>query len=147
MDKDQIADVLTDIATLLELKGENPFKSRAYINAARIVETADEPMEKLVAENRLGEFRGIGDALQKKIAELVKTGKLQYYEELRASIPTGLREMLTIPGVGPKKIKALYDHLGIDSVEKLEKACKEGKVAQLKGFGEKTQTNICEGII
>lgn len=146
MDKDQVVDVLTDIATLLELKGENPFKTRAYINAARSIETTDEALEKLVAENRLGEIDGIGDALQKKIGELVTTGRLQYYEELRASIPAGLREMLTIPGVGPKKIKALYDQLGIDSVEKLEQACKEGKVAQLKGFGEKTQTNICDGI-
>jgi DNA polymerase (family X) len=146
MDRDQIVDVLTDIATLLELKGENPFKSRAYLNAARAIETGNEPIDKLVAENRLGEIPGLGDALQKKIAELVTTGKLVYYEELKASVPAGLREMLTIPGVGPKKVKALYDQLQIDSIEKLEQACQEGKVAALKGFGEKTQANICDGI-
>ncbi|HTD88608.1 MAG TPA: helix-hairpin-helix domain-containing protein, partial [Candidatus Binatia bacterium] len=146
MDKDQLADILTDIATLLELKGENPFKSRAYQNAARAIGTLEEPLEKLIAENRLAEVPGIGDAINKKVVELVTTGKLGYYEELKASIPPGLREMLSIPGLGPKKIKALHDALKIDSVEKLEQACKEGKVAALKGFGEKTQANICEGI-
>lgn len=146
MNKDQVVDVLTDIATLLELKGENPFKTRAYLNAARAIEASDERLEKLVAENRLGEIPGVGDALQKKVAELVTTGKLAYYDELKASIPQGLRDMLGIPGLGPKKVKALYDQLKIDSVEKLEQACKEGKVAALRGFGEKTQTNICEGI-
>ena len=146
MDKDQLADILTDIATLLELKGENPFKTRAYQNAARAIGTLEEPLEKLIAENRLAGVRGIGDAINKKVIELVTTGKLGYYEDLKASIPEGFREMLTIPGLGPKKIKALHDHLKIDSVETLEQACKEGKVAALKGFGEKTQTNICEGI-
>lgn len=147
MDKDQLADILTDIATLLELKGENPFKSRAYQNAARAIGTLEEPLEKLIAENRLAEVPGIGEAINKKVVELVNSGKLAYYEELKASIPPGLREMLSIPGLGPKKIKALHDHLKIDSVEKLEQACKEGKVAALKGFGEKTQANICEGIL
>ena len=146
MDRDQVVDVLTDIATLLELKGENPFKTRAYLNGARAIETLDESLDQLVAENRLGEVRGLGEALQKKIAELVTTGKLAYYEELKASIPSGLRELLTIPGLGPKKVKALHDQLLIDSIEKLERACQENKVATLKGFGEKTQSNICEGI-
>ena len=146
MDKDQLADILTDIATLLELKGENPFKTRAYQNAARAIGTLEEPLEKLIAENRLAGVRGIGDAINKKVIELMATGKLAYYEELKASIPPGFREMLSIPGLGPKKIKALHDHLKVDSVEKLEQACQEGKVAGLKGFGEKTQANICEGI-
>ena len=146
MDKDQLADILTDIATLLELKGENPFKTRAYQNAARAIGTLEEPLDKLIAENRLAGVRGIGDAINKKVMELTTTGKLAYYEELKASIPPGLRDMLSIPGLGPKKIKALHDHLQIDSVEKLEQACKDGKVAALKGFGEKTQANICEGI-
>src|SRR5438552_464833 len=84
--------------------------------------------------------------MQKKISELVKTGKLDYYEELRAATPPGLVAMLEIPGLGPKKIKALHTELGIETVEELERACKEGKVAVLKGFGEKTAVNICEGI-
>src|ERR1039458_7157389 len=146
MNKDQVAEVLTDIATLLELKGENPFKTRAYQNAARTIETLSEPLDKVVAEARLADIKGIGEALQQKITELVTTGRLQYYEDLKAATPPGLIAMLDIPGLGPKKIKAVHDELGIDTVEKLEQACKDGKIAGLKGFGEKTQTNIIEGI-
>ncbi|MGA2658173.1 MAG: DNA polymerase/3'-5' exonuclease PolX [Verrucomicrobiota bacterium] len=146
MDKDQVAEVLVSIATLLELKGENPFKARAYLNGARAMEALNEPLDKVVAEGRLGQIKGIGEALQKKIGELVTTGKLAYYEELKAATPPGLTAMLEVPGLGPKKVKALYDKLNIRSVEELERACKEGKVARLEGFGEKTQANILEGI-
>jgi len=146
MDKGRVAEMLLEIGTLLELKGENPFKTRAYANAARTIDSLSEPLAKVVAENRLGEIKGIGEALEKKITELVETGKLAYYDELKASIPPGLIEMLAIPGLGPKKIQALHQKLGIDSVGKLEAACKSGKVAKLDGFGEKTQVNILEGI-
>jgi len=146
MDKDKVAEILMEIGTLLELKGENPFKTRAYANAARAIESLSEPLAKLIAEKRLGEIKGIGEALEKKITELVETGKLKYYDELKASIPPGLIEMLEIPGLGPKKIQALNQKLGIDSIEKLEAACKKGGVAELDGFGEKTQSNILEGI-
>src|SRR5271154_7119539 len=146
MDKDKVAEILVEIGVLLELKGENPFKTRAYANAARTIESLSEPLAKLVAEKRLGEIKGIGEALEQKITELVETGKLKYYDELKASIPSGLIEMLEISGLGPKKIQALNQKLGIDSIEKLEAACKKGKVAELDGFGEKTQTNILEGI-
>ena len=111
MDKEQVAAILVDIGTLLELKGENPFKTRAYVNAARTLEGLTEPLANIVAEERLGEIKGIGDALQQKITELVTTGKLKYYDELKASVPPGLVDMLGIPGVGPKKVKALYDKL------------------------------------
>src|SRR5438876_2596304 len=146
MDKEQVAAILVNIATLLDLKGENPFKSRAYLNAARALEGMSEPLDKVIAEERLAQVKGIGESIQKKICELITTGRLVYYEELRAATPPGLVAMLEIPGVGPKKIKVLHDELGIESVEQLEQACKENKVAKLKGFGEKTQTNICEGI-
>ncbi len=146
MDKEQVAEILVNIATLLDLKGENPFKSRAYLNAARALEGMSEPLDKVVAEERLDEVEGIGDSIQKKICELIATGKLAYYEELRAATPPGLVAMLDIPGVGPKKIKVLHEELGIETVEQLEQACKGGRVAKLKGFGEKTQANICEGI-
>jgi DNA polymerase (family 10) len=146
MDKDKVAEILVEIGTLLELKGENPFKTRAYANAARTIESLNEPLAKLVAEKRLGEIKGIGEALEQKITELVETGKLKYYDELKASIPPGLIAMLEISGLGPKKIQALNQKLGIDSIEKLEAACKKGKVAELDGFGEKTQANILEGI-
>jgi DNA polymerase (family 10) len=146
MDKDKVAEVLVEIGTLLELKGENPFKTRAYANAARTIESLNEPLAKLVAEKRLSEIKGIGEALEQKITELVETGKLKYYDELKKSIPPGFLEMLEIPGVGPKKIQTLHKKLKIDSIEKLEAACKSGKVAALDGFGEKTATNILEGI-
>ena len=146
MDKEQVAEILAEIGTLLELKGENPFKTRAYVNAARTIESLGEPLSKIVAENRLGEIKGIGEALTKKITELVTTGALKYYDELKASIPPGLIEMLEIPGLGPKKIQALNQKLAVDSVEKLEAACQAGKVAKLDGFGEKTQSNLLEGI-
>src|SRR5213595_443586 len=146
MDKDRVAEILIEIGTLLELKGENPFKTRAYENAARALESLTEPLEKLIAENRLAEIEGIGEGIQKKITELVTTGKLAYYDELKASIPPGLVEMLQIPGLGPKKVKALNEKLGIETIDQLEAACKAGKVATLAGFGEKTQSRILEGI-
>ena len=118
MDKDQVADILVDIGVLLELTGENPFKTRAYQNAARTIQQLNEPLEKVVAEERLGEIKGIGEALQQKITELVTTGKLDYYEKLKASIAPGLRDMLEIPGLGPKKIKAMHDKLGLDSIDR-----------------------------
>ncbi len=146
MDKSKVAETLVEIGTLLELKGENPFKTRAYSNAARAIENLAEPLEKIIAEDRLAEVKGIGEGIGKKIKELVETGKLVYYEELRASIPAGLSEMLEIPGVGPRKVKTLHDKLGIQNVAELEAACQSGKVAELAGFGEKTAANICEGI-
>ncbi len=146
MDKDKVAEILTEIGTLLELKGENPFKTRAYTNGARTIQGLNEPLATIVAEKRLGEIKGIGAALELKITELVETGKLKYYDELKASIAPGLIEMLEISGLGPKKIQAMNLRLGVDSIEKLEVACKAGKVAELDGFGEKTQANILEGI-
>jgi DNA polymerase (family 10) len=146
MDKDKVAEILVEIGTLLELKGENPFKTRAYANGARIIEGLNEPLAKIVAEKRLGEIKGIGAALEQKITELVETGKLKYYDELKTSIPPGLIAMLEISGLGPKKIQALNQQLGLDSIEKLATACQAGKVAELDGFGEKTQANILEGI-
>src|SRR5437763_13945269 len=104
MNKGQVAEVLVSIATLLDLKGENPFKARAYLTAARALEGMSEPLDKVIAEERLAEVKGIGESIQKKICELVTTGKLAYYEELRAATPPGLVLMLEIPGMGPKKI-------------------------------------------
>jgi DNA polymerase (family 10) len=146
MTKEQIAEILLDIATLLELKGENPFKSRAYVNAARSLEASTEPLERIFAPDTTTRLKGIGDKIHGKIVELLQSGKLAYYEELKGSIPPGLVAMLDIPGLGPKKIKALHDKLGVETVEHLERACREGKVAELDGFGEKTQGKIVEGI-
>ncbi|MGE3309210.1 MAG: DNA polymerase/3'-5' exonuclease PolX [Limisphaerales bacterium] len=146
MNKDQVAAILSEIGVLLELKGENPFKTRAYHNAARTLEGLDEPLEAIVAEKRLGQLKGFGEALQDKVATLVTTGALPYYDELRASVPEGLVAMLDLPGLGPKKVKKIHDELGIASVEQLEAACQSGKIAGLEGFGEKSQQKILEGI-
>jgi DNA polymerase (family 10) len=146
MDKDQVAAILNEIGTLLELKGENPFKTRAYTNAARVLEGLTEPLDKIVAEKRLGELKGFGEALQDKVTTLVTTGRLPYYEELKASLPPGLVEMLGLQGVGPKKVKKLYDELGVDSIEKLEAACQANQIVALDGFGEKSQAKILEAI-
>ena len=146
MNKDQVAAILEEIGVLLELKGENPFKTRAYQTGARTLEGLNEPLETLVAEKRLGELKGFGEALQEKVATLVTTGRLPYYEELKASVPAGLLEMLNIPGVGPKKARKLHDELGIASVEELETACRAGRVAAVEGFGEKSQQKILDGI-
>jgi DNA polymerase (family 10) len=146
MTNDQVAAILLEIGTLLELKGENPFKTRAYNNVARAIEGLSEPLEKLVAEGRLGEIKGMGEGIQKKVVELVQTGRLAYYEELKASIPPGLVALLQIPGLGPKRIIALREQLGVESVEQLEAACRAGQVAALDGFGEKLQSKLLEGI-
>ncbi|MGV3772272.1 MAG: DNA polymerase/3'-5' exonuclease PolX [Verrucomicrobiales bacterium] len=146
MDKDRVSEVLMEIAVLLELKGENPFKSRAYVNAGRSMETLQESLDKLVAENRLHELKGIGEALQQKICELVTTGKCVYHEELKATFPEGIFKLLQLPSLGPKKVKALFEKLQVCCIEDLERVCREGKVAELDGFGEKTQAKILEGI-
>lgn len=146
VNKNEIADVLNEIALLLDLKGENPFKIRAYQTGARVLESLEEDLGKIIAEDRLGSIKGIGEALVKKITELQETGKLKFYDELCASVPPGLVEMLEIPGLGAKKIKALNGKLGIDSIAALTKACEEGRVAELDGFGEKTQEKLLAGI-
>ncbi len=146
MDKNEIAGTLREIGVLLELKGENRFKCLAYSNAARTLETLQEDLGVLIREKRLGEVKGIGEALNEKITELHNTGKLAYHEELKASFPPGLLECLRVPGLGPKKVKALWEKLGVEDVGDLRMSCERGLVAGLDGFGEKTQSKILEGI-
>ncbi|MBY0455887.1 MAG: PHP domain-containing protein, partial [Gemmataceae bacterium] len=146
MTKDDVADALDEIGTLLELKGENAFRTNAYHNAARLVQQLPGDLSQMALEGKLQEVRGIGEALAQKITTLVTTGKLPYLEDLRASVPAGLVTMLKLPGLGPKKVKALHDLLGIDTIEKLKAACESGEVAKQKGFGAKTQAKILEGI-
>jgi DNA polymerase (family X) len=147
MTKVEIADALNEIGMLMELKGENPFKIRAYSAGARAIEGIEnDEFEKLVTGGTLQTIKGIGEALSAKITELHSTGRLVFLEELRASVEPGLVEMLKIPGLGPKKIAAVRKELGIVTVPDLEKACKEGRVAALAGFGEKTQEKILAGI-
>ena len=146
IDKHQVGEILQEIAELLELQGENPFKCRAYYNAARAIEGLETDLGPLVKEGRLSELKGIGSSISEKIEELVTTGHLVYYEELKRSIPPGLRQMILIPGLGPKKAQVLYQKLKVSTVQELEKACQENRLVSLPGFGEKTQGKILQGI-
>ncbi len=146
MDKAQVSEILEEIAVLLELKGENPFKALAYTKAARALDNYDGDLGRLIAEGRLGDLPGLGDALRQKITSLATTGRLEYYETLRASVPEGLLALLDIPALGPKKIKALHEKLGISNLVELEAACRDRKLRDLPGFGAKTEEKIMAGI-
>ncbi len=146
MDKNRVAEILDEIGTLLELKGENPFKCRAYHNASRTIAGLTVDIRTLVESGEIRNIKGIGEAIAERIKELVLTEKSEYYDELKSSLPEGLMKMLSIQGVGPKKVKLLYEKLKIKSVEELEKACKAGKLGNLEGFGKKTEENILAGI-
>jgi DNA polymerase (family 10) len=146
MNKKDVAQVLESIGTILDLKGENPFKSRAYYNAARIIETLSQDITLLVEKGTLAELKGIGSALAEKITLLVKTGQLPYYENLKASIPPGLFDLLSLPGLGAKKVKAIYEKLKITTIGELEYACRENRLRELDGFGQKSQDKILQGI-
>src|SRR6266571_375165 len=146
MTKSEIAGILEQIAALLELKGENPFKIRAYTNAARAIETFGGNVPNLQDEEAVAKIPGIGKSIALKIKELTATGSLKYLEELSAEFPSGIMELFSLSGLGAKKIKSLYDQLGISSIEQLQKACEEGRVAELPGFGQTTQQKLCDAI-
>ena len=146
MDRHELARIFNETGLLLELKGENPFKTRAYYNAARTVENLSGDLETLVREERLREVPGFGEAIVKKILEWARTGKIQYYEDLKSITPPGLLEFLRLPGLGPKKINQIYKGLGITTLEALEEACAKNQLLSLPGFGARTQEKICAGI-
>jgi len=146
VDKRDVARTLEQIAAILEIKGENPFKVRAYENAARAVDALSEDLGTLIAEKRLSEVRGIGSSIQKNVEELWTTGKMKYFEDLCATVPVGWFDMMRIPGLGPKRIRTLCDLLQIASVEALKEAAKGGRIRGLKGFGEQSEKKILEGI-
>jgi DNA polymerase (family 10) len=146
MDKERVAAALDEIGTLLELQGENSFKCNAYHNAARVIEQLETDLGDVVAQGKLGEIPHIGERLAPKITTLVTTGSLPYLDDLRAKTPPGLLQMMRVQGLGPKKVNALYDQLKIDDLEKLRRSCEVGLVAKLKGFGEKTQQKILDGL-
>ncbi len=145
-DKQELAGVFAEIAVLLELKGENPFKIRAYETAARILEELDDDLESFVTSGRMDATKGIGQALGLKIREFLAAGRLAYYEELKASVPPVLFELVKIPGLGPKKALQLHEKLGVNSIGELEYACRENRLVALPGFGAKTQDRILQGI-
>ena len=147
MNKKEIAQVLDEMALLMDIRGENPFKVKAYANAARLLTGLDpEEFDRHVREGTLGSVRGIGKNLSARIHGLAEEGFLYEFEDLKKSVPPGLILMLQIPGLGPKKIKAVYEQLHIETVADLETACREGRVQSLPGFGAKTEGRILEGI-
>ena len=146
MEKRDVVRILQEISVLLELKGENPFKVRAYENAARAIEGLDEEFGALVEEGRLTDVRGIGEHIAQRIAELWKSGRTKFYDELVDATPPGYLEMLRVPGLGAKKVRALGESLGITSLAQLRKAAEEGRIRDLPGFGAQSEKKILEGI-
>ncbi|SMB92767.1 DNA polymerase (family 10) [Desulfonispora thiosulfatigenes DSM 11270] len=146
MDKRMIITIFTEMATYLELKGENQFKVRAYQNGARIIDNLEKDLRKLVESGEITKIPGIGKTLTGNIIELITTGDLAEYHEIKKDIPSGLLEIIKIPGLGPKKAYRLHQSLGIENLAELEYACLENRLTVVKGFGEKSQKNILQGI-
>jgi len=141
-----VAEIFYQIADLLEIQGDIPFKLRAYRRAAQMIEGLDEDIENIVRKDKLTSLPGIGEGLAKKIKEIVETGGLEYFERLKKEVPGSLATLVSIPGVGPKKASVLFKKMGITTIEQLKKACEGGKLRDLEGFGEITERNIIRGI-
>lgn len=146
METARIAQILDEMGTLLEVQGENPFRCRAYHNASQALRTLPSDLSEMIADGSLAELSGVGETIYKKIVELATTGRLRAHEELRRATPPGLVALLRVPGLGPKKIKALHETLKVESLADLRAAAESGKLAALTGFGAKTQAKVLEGI-
>jgi DNA polymerase (family 10) len=142
----EVAQVLLKIADLLEIKDDNPFKIRAYRNAANTIFRLEENINDLHRLDRIGNIPGVGKAVKAKIEEMLETGKCQFYQRLLDEVPEGVLQMLSIPGVGHKTVRTIYDNLGIRSLKELEKAAKEHQIRELPGLGRKTEHNIIKGL-
>ena len=146
LDRGQVAELLDEIGLLLELSGQNPFKTRAYGNGARLLRGLDQDFEALVRDGGLTGIKGIGKALADKITTLATTGQLDYLDDLRQTIPAGLLDWLKIPGLGAKKARAIHTALEISTLGELEYACRENRLRDLPGFGKASQDKILAGI-
>lgn len=142
----EISAILDEMAVLLEITGANPFRARAYGNAARIVKNLTQDVAVLAREGQLSEIKGIGAGLAANISELVETGRLADHDELKAKTPAGLLDIVKLPGLGPKRVKTIYEDLEVTNIGELEYACRENRLAALAGFGEKTQVNVLKAI-
>ena len=139
----EIARVFSHIATMLEMDGENPFRVRAYREGARVIESLAEPAAMLAqTEGRLQEIKGIGKDLEQKIRDLAATGTTDLYDRLTRKYPPSLVALTEVQGLGPKRVKALFEQLGIKSREDLEQAARAGRLHELAGFGETVEKNI-----
>ncbi len=146
METARIAQILSEMGTLLEVRGENPFRCRAYHNASQALRGLPADLSEMIADGSLAEVPGIGETMLAKIVQLATTGHFPAYDEMRRATPPGLVALLRVPGLGPKKIKALHDELKIESLADLRAAGEAGKIAAVKGFGAKTEAKILEGI-
>jgi DNA polymerase (family 10) len=142
----EVADKFYELAEIAELANENSFKVKAYLEAARIIENLTIPIEEIASKGKLEEIRGIGKSIAEKINQYLQKGTIDKLEELKKKVPETLIEMEKIPGLGAKRVKALYEDLDIQTIEDLKKAALEGKIRNLEGFGEKTEQKILEGI-
>src|SRR3989441_6046578 len=148
MQNAEIARLLSDVADLLEISAGNPFKVRAYRNAARTVADHPDPIAELVSggDFDITELPGIGGGIAKEITALVATGTLPQRQQLVATVPPGLLELLRIPGLGPKRVKLFHEQLKVNSIADLKDALEKGKIAKLPGFGPKLLEKIREGV-
>ncbi|MDD3897624.1 MAG: DNA polymerase/3'-5' exonuclease PolX, partial [Syntrophomonadaceae bacterium] len=142
----EVATVLVKIADLLQIKGDNPYKIRAYRKAAESIYHLDEDIAIIYEKGRVREVPGIGDAVAAKIGEILTTGSCEYYDRLSKEIPVGLLDMLAIPGLGHKSVKLIYDNLGIDNLDDLLQACQRGEIRNVPGLGVRSENNIIKGI-
>ena len=142
----ELADIFANIARILKIKDENIFKIRAYERVAATLENLPMEAETLYRLGKLNEIPGVGGAIAQKIGELVETGRLEYYEKLKKSIPEGVFELLSVPDIGPRKAKLFYEELNITSVKELEEAALQHKLQNLPGMGVKAEKNILRGI-
>ncbi len=146
MNNSDIASALDQVGTLIELREDNPFRARAYHNAARAVQNLSAPVADLAASGELATVPGLGKEMRAHIAEMLDTGEMALLNELLAAIPPGLVAMIQIPGLGPKRIRALSHEIGVTTIAELAAACHDGRVAAVPGFGAKSQEKILKGI-
>lgn len=146
MKNQEVTRIFREIAQILELKGENPFRIRAYEKSAQNIESLEKDIEVFVKEDNLTAIAGVGRDLAAKIKEIVLTGTLKQYEEIKKELPPDVIKMLDIPGLGPKTVKLIYDNLKITTIKKLEETAAAGGLRQLEGIKAKTEENILRGI-
>ena len=146
MTNNEVCNILQKIGEILELKGENPFKYRAYFNAVQIIRSLDVSLRELIDQGKLSSIKGIGNALTKKITEFVETGKLEYYENLKQSVPPGLTEIASLSRLDRRKTGLLYLKLGVSTLGELEQACREDRVCTVRGFSKEDQQKLLEEV-
>jgi len=146
MKNHEVAELLRNIAQLLEIKGELVFKIRAYEKAALVIDNLDKDIEEVWKQGKLDDIPGVGEALTKKIGEFLETGKLEYYDKLKKEVPVNMEELGRVPGLGPKTIMKLYKQLGVKNLKDLEKAAKQKKIENIEGLGKTVEENILKSV-